>query len=129
MTNENTKPADEMKDVAAGNVPHPYSQSSPPSVPGDPSINTPGATIEVADLSGTAAGNVPHPYSQSSPQSVPGDPSINTPGATIEVADLNKAAAGVNASADASPVGTGDPISDPPYNPQPGRHHSGSDAG
>jgi hypothetical protein len=51
------------------------------------------------------------------------------PGATIEVADLNNAAAGVNTNVDVSPVGTGDPISDPPYNPQPGRHQSGADAG
>ncbi len=115
MTNENTKPADEMKDVAAGNIPHPVSQAPDPQ--------------SADNLRDVAAGNVPHPYSGSSPQSVPGDPSINPPGTTIEVADLNKAAAGVNATADAGPVDTGNPISDPPYDPQPGRQSSAANAG
>ena len=75
MTNENKKPADEMKDVAAGNVPHPHSGSSPRSVPGDPSISTPGATIEVADLDKAAAGV------NATPDAGPvdtGDPSYDT---------------------------------------------------
>ena len=147
MTNETTKPADEMKDVAAGNIPHPVQttpgtadadQNRDPRDPlrdlaggniphpltdsspqTDPSLNPPGSSIDAADLDRTAAGNIAHPLSDSSPQT---DPSLDPPGTTIEVADLGRTAAGVNATPDAS--GGGDVISDPPYNPDGGGQDS-----
>ncbi len=134
-TNETNKPADEMKDVSAGNIPNLTSDSSGPSqpgnLPGDPSINPPGASISTTDLSGTAAGNIPNLTSdsgQSQPGNQPGDPSINPPGASISTTDLSGTAAGVNATPDMGDVG-GDPISDPPSNPNPGRRDSSSSPG
>ena len=38
MTNQNAKPADELKDVAAGNIPHPVSNAGP----GSQQSDTPG---------------------------------------------------------------------------------------
>ena len=93
-TNETNKPADEMKDVSAGNIPNLTSDSSGPSQPGN----------------------------------LPGDPSINPPGASISTTDLSGTAAGVNATPDMGDVG-GDPISDPPSNPNPGRRDSSSSPG
>lgn len=114
MTNETSKPTDEMKDVAAGNIPHPVEHAT--------------GTADADALKDVVAGNIPHPVEHSSPQSQPGDPSLNLPGTTIEVADLSGAAAGVNATPDVS-GGGGDPISDPPYNPNPGRQDSSSSPG
>ncbi len=52
MTNEQTKPADEMKDVAAGAIPDPASTTAEPR----PHANDPGKALDTSALNTAAAG-------------------------------------------------------------------------
>ena len=122
MTNEDIRKPQELKDVAAGQVPHPVSAStSDPDQPGvTPNVNVEQQTSN--DLSGAVGGNIAHPMSTTTPGTGQQGSSV-TPdsGDGLVSGDDLAGAVGGNIAHPMSTSSPSDQSSDPSQTPGPGQ--------